>query len=224
MTERTQARRDSIVPLLLLISATTGLIDAVSVLGLGRVFTANMTGNIVFLGFAFAGAPGFTWEYCTAALFSFLVGAAGGGRLSRAGVQGRRRWLLIAAGFEAALLLCAAAIAAIFAASHALLLSIIGLTGAAMGFRNATTRQLKIPDLTTTVLTMTITGIAADSRLAGGDRPNLGRRLTAIAAIMAGAFLGAMLVLATGIAFPLFVAAASTLISTIGLARDVPAS
>ena len=43
--------------LLLLLSATTGLVDAVSVLGLGKVFTANMTGNVVFLGFAAAQTP-----------------------------------------------------------------------------------------------------------------------------------------------------------------------
>jgi hypothetical protein len=45
--------------LLLLLSVTTGLVDAISVLGLGKVFTANMTGNIVFLGFAASGTPGF---------------------------------------------------------------------------------------------------------------------------------------------------------------------
>jgi Protein of unknown function (DUF1275) len=49
--------RDPIVPLLLLIATTTGLVDAVSVLGLGLVFCANMTGNIVFLGFALAEIP-----------------------------------------------------------------------------------------------------------------------------------------------------------------------
>ena len=224
MTETRGSPRDRIVPLLVLISATTGLVDAVSVLGLGRVFTANMTGNVVFLGFALAGAPGFSWRYCTAALLAFLAGAAGGGRLSRAGGEHRRRWLLIVAGLETALLVGAAAIAALTAGSEAALIGMIVLTGAAMGIRNATVRQLKVPDLTTTVLTMTITGIAADSRWAGGDSPNFGRRLVSISAIMAGAFVGALLVLTTGLALPLLVAAAGTLIPTIALARDVPAS
>ena len=93
-----------------------------------------------------------------------------------------------------------------------------------MGLRNATVRQLKVPDLTTTVLTMTITGLAADSYLAGGTSPNLLRRMASIAAIMAGAFVGALLVIATGVAVPLLVAAACTWIPTIVLARDVPAS
>lgn len=223
-TDRSQNRGDPMIPLLLLISATTGLVDAVSVLGLGRVFTANMTGNVVFLGFAFAGTPGFSWQYCTAALLAFLAGAAAGGRLFRTRGQSRRLWLLIVASFEAALLFCAAAIATMVPVSDASLISMIGLTGAAMGLRNATVRQLKVPDLTTTVLTMTITGIAANSRWGGGDSSNLGRRLLSIGAIMAGALVGALLVMATGIALPLAVAAAGTLIPTITLARDVPAS
>jgi uncharacterized membrane protein YoaK (UPF0700 family) len=216
--------RDTVLPLLILISASTGLIDAISILGLGRVFTANMTGNIVFLGFAIAGAPGFTWEYCSAALVSFLIGAAAGGRLSRADMRGRRSWLLITAGIEACFYLCAAAIGARFDPSQGSTVAMIGLVGASMGLRNATVRQLKIPDLTTTVLTMTITGLAADSRLAGGDSPNFLRRVLAVAAIMVGACIGALLVISTGIVIPLIVAAAGTLIPTITLARDVPAS
>ena len=35
-----------------------GVVDAVSILSLGRVFVANMTGNVVFVGFALAGASG----------------------------------------------------------------------------------------------------------------------------------------------------------------------
>ncbi|MBV8688078.1 MAG: DUF1275 domain-containing protein [Alphaproteobacteria bacterium] len=223
MTQGRATRRDGMVPLLVLISATTGLVDAVSVLGLGRVFTANMTGNIVFLGFAVAGAPGFSWHYCTAALLAFLAGAAAGGRLFRAIGQRRRKWLLVVASVEAALLAGAATTGLVAGRSEASLIAMIGLTGAAMGLRNATVRQLKIPDLTTTVLTVTITGVAADSRWAGGDGPNLGRRFLSISAIMVGAFAGALLVLAVGTALPLLVAAAGTLIPTIALARDVPA-
>src|SRR5437867_7362062 len=67
--------------LLLVLTITTGVIDAISVLGLGRVFTANMTGNTVFLGFALAGVPGFSPLRSVAALAAFLVGAFVGGRL-----------------------------------------------------------------------------------------------------------------------------------------------
>jgi uncharacterized membrane protein YoaK (UPF0700 family) len=44
---------------LLVLTLTTAIVDAVSYLGLGHVFTANMTGNIVFLGFGIAGSGGF---------------------------------------------------------------------------------------------------------------------------------------------------------------------
>lgn len=45
--------------LLLGLTAVTGVVDAISILALGRVFVANMTGNIVFIGLAIAHAPAF---------------------------------------------------------------------------------------------------------------------------------------------------------------------
>jgi Protein of unknown function (DUF1275) len=48
-------------PLLLalsLLTVVTGLVDAACYLGLGRVFTANMTGNVVLLAFGAAGRRG----------------------------------------------------------------------------------------------------------------------------------------------------------------------
>ena len=84
-----------LVALLLILSATTGLIDAVSVLGLGKVFTANMTGNIVFLCFALVRVPGFSWASCLTALGAFSIGAMTAARISKAHEnRSRRRWLL----------------------------------------------------------------------------------------------------------------------------------
>jgi uncharacterized membrane protein YoaK (UPF0700 family) len=214
--------------LLLLLSLTTGLVDAISVLGLGKVFTANMTGNIVFLGFAVAGAPGFTVAPYLTAIAAFLVGAAVAGRTGRAHL-GRplRRWLITAAAVEALLLW----IAAIFARDLDIrtqlptlnLFAVIGLSALAMGFRNATIRQLKVPDLTTTVLTLTLTGLAADSTWAGGDNPNWRRRLSSVAAIFAGAALGGILVVHAGLVIPLILAGGLVLTGTIGCALH-PAS
>jgi uncharacterized membrane protein YoaK (UPF0700 family) len=84
------------------LTVTTGLVDAVSVLGLGRVFTANMTGNVVFLGFAAVGVPGFSVARAVVALAGFMVGALLGGRLgvAMAGMA-CRRWLLTVAVVEA---------------------------------------------------------------------------------------------------------------------------
>ncbi|UYY77176.1 YoaK family protein [Sphingomonas sp. R1] len=211
-------------PLLLLLSVTTGLVDAVSVLGLGKVFTANMTGNIVFLGFAAAGTPGFTIAPYIVALTSFLVGALVAGKVgAHLAGQPLRRWLVLAAVTEAVLFGIAAGVAAWAGAMGILpetcVFAIIALTAIAMGFRNATIRQLKVPDLTTTVLTLTLTGIAADSHFAGGRNPNIGRRLAAVMAILFGAFLGAVLVNRYGLAIPLLVAGLTVLVGTLACVR-----
>ncbi|OAN58388.1 YoaK family protein [Sphingomonas sp. TDK1] len=216
-------------PLLLLLSVTTGLVDAVSVLGLGKVFTANMTGNIVFLGFAAAGTPGFTIAPYIVALASFLVGALVAGKVgSHLAGQPLRRWLVLAAAIEAVLFGVAAGVAAWAGAMGILpetcVFAIIALTAIAMGFRNATIRQLKVPDLTTTVLTLTLTGIAADSHFAGGRNPNIGRRLAAVAAILVGACVGALLVNRYGLAIPLLVAGLTVLVGTLACVRHPIAS
>src|SRR5258707_15825818 len=67
--------------LLVGLTVLTGVVDAVSILALGRVFVANMTGNVVFVGFALAGAAGFSLAGSLAALAGFVVGARAGGRL-----------------------------------------------------------------------------------------------------------------------------------------------
>ena len=187
---------------LLLLTASTGVIDAVSFLGLGHIFTANMTGNIVFLGFAVAGAPSLSIARSLASLGSFLLGAIAGGHLAhRLAERARRRWLLLSALLEA-LLLAAAALAALFLADP--LYTVIFTTALAMGLRNATARRLAAPDLTTTVLTLTLTGLAAESSPAGGANPRAGRRLAAVAAMFLGAASGVFL-LRYGLAAPLAV-------------------
>jgi uncharacterized membrane protein YoaK (UPF0700 family) len=209
--------------LLLLLSVTTGLVDAISVLGLGKVFTANMTGNIVFLGFAAVGTPGFHAMPYLVSITAFLAGALVAGRAGKAHA-GRplRRWLMVAALIEAVLLWIAAGAAVGFdvatQAPATRLFAIIAFTALAMGFRNATIRQLKVPDLTTTVLTLTLTGLAADSGLAGGANPNWRRRIGGVLAIFAGAALGAALVMATGLVVPLIVAGAVVIVGTIACA------
>lgn len=214
--------------LLLFLSVTTGLVDAISVLGLGKVFTANMTGNVVFLGFAASGAPGFRVAPYLVAILAFLLGALIAGRTGKAH-QGHplRHWLIKAALVEAVLLWGAAIVAIGFNIANqkpdASVYAIIALTGLAMGFRNATIRQLKVPDLTTTVLTLTLTGIAADSGLAGGTNPNWARRIGAVVAIFVGAAIGAGLVTHSGLTVPLVLAGFLVLVGTIACALH-PAS
>jgi len=224
----TPSRPDPLPLVLVVLTVTTGLVDAVSVLGLGRVFTANMTGNVVFLGIAAAGVPGFSVARAVVSLAGFVVGALLGGRLgvAMAGVA-RRRWLLTVAVVEAGLFFVAAWVAMgydmVTLTPVPTLYALILLTAVAMGLRNATVRRLAVPDLTTTVLTLTLTGIAADSALAGGRNPRLGRRLAAVLAIFAGSGVGAGLVSLGGLAPPLVVTGACILLVTVAYAAH-PAS
>lgn len=201
-----------LVVVLLGLTVVSGLIDAVSYLGLGHVFTANMTGNVVVLGFAAAGAPGFSVPHTATSLVFFLLGAVAGGRVARRLGEGpRRTWTRLTLAAEAVLVGASAVVA--FAAPHAAatLYTVIALTAAAMGLRNATVRELDVPGLTTTtVLTMTLTGLAADSRAGGGSGVRSPRRSGAVVAMAVGACLGAWLVLHHGLGIPLLVAALAT--------------
>ena len=76
----------------------------------------------------------------------------------------------------------------------------------AMGVRNAAVRRIAVPDLTTTVLTMTLTGLAAESPFAGGSGKDSIRRLSAVLVMLAGALAGALL-LKTSLVIPLALAA-----------------
>jgi len=214
------AERDpGLPPLLLAFTVTTGMIDAVSVLGLGRVFTANMTGNIVFLGFALAGVAEFSARRSLAALGTFIVGAVVGGSLGVRLDANRRRWLLVVAVIEAAILSAAALAAGGYDSARLApverLSALIGLTAFAMGIRNATARRLAVPDLTTTVLTLTLTGLGADSSLAGGTNPRWRRRVASVAAMLLGAIIGAFLVRSVGLVWPLALIGAITLVATL---------
>ena len=71
--------------------------------------------------------------------------------------------------------------------------TLIVLLGIAMGMQNAVARRLGVPDLTTTVLTLTLTGLAADSSPAGGATPRPGRRILSVLAMFLGALVGALL-------------------------------
>jgi uncharacterized membrane protein YoaK (UPF0700 family) len=203
-------RLNHTLPLLLHIAtAITGLIDAISYLALGHVFTANMTGNVVFVAFAVAGVPGLSLMRSLTALVAFLFGALIGGRAAtRFAKLVRPNWVTIALSLEAALLLASTLVAINFRGSSGSsfqLYSIIVLTAGAMGIRNATVRKLAIPDLTTTVLTLTITGLAADSRFAGGTSPRWGRRILAVLLMFFGAATGTLL-LRRSLVWPLAVA------------------
>jgi uncharacterized membrane protein YoaK (UPF0700 family) len=206
---------------LITLTFVTGLVDAVSFLGLGRIFTANMTGNIVILGFAVVGVSGLSFTRSFTSLMAFYVGAAIGGRFALRLAADRWRWLLIVGLTEGSLLFTAAFVSVGFdtvtSTASGRLYSIIVLTAVAMGLRNATVRRLAVPDLTTTVLTLTLTGLAADSSLAGGNNPRLGRRVASVLAMFGGAALGALL-LTRNLALPLILSGSCTVVATVAFA------
>ena len=189
----------AIVYALLGMTVVTGLVDAVSYLSLGRVFTANMTGNLLVLAFSTARVSGLSIARSLTALLSFLVGAIFGGRImARATAEAQIQFAVQTFLLEVVFLF-AASFCAIGYRGHLLedsfqMFALIALMALAMGTRSAAVRKLAIPDLTTTVLTLTITGIAADSSIANGNNPRVARRVASVVAMFLGAALGAVII------------------------------
>ncbi len=199
---------------LLILTFTTGVVDAVSYLGLGHVFTANMTGNIVLLGFGIAGSGGLPVLSPIVSLAAFLLGAAIGGRLAMGSVRRHPEHLARALAIEVGMVGAAALLALAIDVRPGQLSGnlVIALLALAMGVRNSTVRRIGVADLTTTVLTMTLTGLAADSPLAGGSGAGSLRRVIAVLAMLCGAIAGALL-LKTSLAVPLAAAAVLALLT-----------
>jgi uncharacterized membrane protein YoaK (UPF0700 family) len=179
--------------MLLLLTFSTGMVDAIGYLGFDKVFTGNMTGNVVILGMGLAGAEDVPVLRPALALVFFMIGAALSGRiLGDIGEAWHRRTTLIFG------------IVAAGCAGLALYVGLvpdpeIGLAGtiftsalsALMGAQAAAARKMKIADVTTVVVTSTIVGLASDSRLAGGSSVRWVRRLLAVILILVGALAGA---------------------------------
>ncbi|GGN44820.1 YoaK family protein [Streptomyces fuscichromogenes] len=194
---RGEERHGPLPPLMLALTVTTGLVDSVSYLALGHVFVANMTGNVVFLGFALASADGLSALASVVSLAAFLLGALAGGRLGTRFAVHRGHLLRMATAVQTVLVAVVVVVAAAAdgRVTIAVKYSLIVFLGLAMGLQNAVARRLGVPDLTTTVLTLTLTGLAADSTLAGGEAPRPGRRILSVLAMFLGALAGAQLVL-----------------------------
>ncbi|MCI1018489.1 DUF1275 domain-containing protein [Microbacterium sp. C5A9] len=184
--------------LMLALTFSTGIVDAVGYLGLDKVFAGNMTGNVVILGMALAGADDLPWVGPLLALVAFLAGAAIGGRVLRP----------VAAGWSSRTTVLIAVVGALLGIAGIGLFIADGtppppwelgatlLLATSMGVQAAAARHLAVKDVTTVVVTSTITGLAADSRLAGGAGQPWIRRVSAIALIAAGAAVGALLLMA----------------------------
>lgn len=211
-------RHGPLAPMMLALTLVTGVVDAASYLKLGHVFVANMTGNVVFLGFALAGAGGLSIAASLVAIAAFLLGAFAGGWLGARNAEHRGHLLRASSAAQATLILVALIIAAGVSeplssgARYALVIPL----ALAMGVQNAAAQRLAIPELTTTVLTKTLTGIASEGRPAGGRGSQLGRRIVAVLAMLLGALAGGLLALHVSIAMAL--AAAAAIVIAVGVA------
>ncbi|WP_062240026.1 YoaK family protein [Brevibacterium epidermidis] len=207
--------------MLLLLTFSTGMVDAIGYLGFDKVFTGNMTGNVVILGMGLAGADGVPVLRPALALVFFMVGAALSGRiLGDIGEAWHRRTTLIYG-------IVAAGCAALSIYVAVVPDPEIGLAGtiftsalsALMGAQAAAARKMKIADVTTVVVTSTIVGLASDSRLAGGDSTRWVRRFLAVVLILIGALAGAATLMLNqwiGIAIVAVLVAATTVIGHLG--------
>lgn len=181
--------------LMLVLTFTTGINDAVGYLGLDKVFTGNMTGNVVVLGMALAGGSSLPIVGPALALVGFMAGAAIAGRLLK---RATRSWhgLTTVVFASVAVLMLALGTTLLLVGNHPsrpVGVTITTTAALAMGLQAAAARVVAVKDVTTVVVTSTITGLAADSVFGGGKGGGTARRITAVVAILLGALAGAAL-------------------------------
>lgn len=202
-----------------MLTVVAGLVDAVSFIALDHVFVANMTGNVVFVGFALGGAAGLSAGASLSALAAFVVGAVVAGKLIRRS-GGHHARLMRAFGLVKVPLVAAATVIAIIVgdslsqpARYALIIPL----AMAMGVQNAAVRRVNVPGLRTTLLTLTITGMAADPASRHAGVAEIRRGTISVLAMFAGALIGGLLVVNVDVAVPIALAAllqgASTVIA-----------
>ncbi|WP_214106137.1 DUF1275 family protein [Acrocarpospora catenulata] len=237
MGSRPPARRSVLRPvnghrlhlwLMMALTFSTGMVDAVGFLGLDRVFTGNMTGNVVVLGMAAAGADDFPVLGPALALAGFLAGAAYGGRVLRPAPPGWSGRVGACLGTVAAIslvlgvVITAVEMAAGTAAEDVpapLAVATTTLLGAVMGLQAGSARHIAVAEVTTVVVTSTLTALASQSRIAGGTGDRNGRRAVAVALLLGGAAAGAVL-LRIGVGAGLLVAGAiMAAVTAVGVAH-----
>jgi uncharacterized membrane protein YoaK (UPF0700 family) len=191
-TTSRKAHRPTHLVLMLALTFSTGVIDAVGYLGLDRVFTANMTGNVVMLGMALLGGENLPVARLALALVGFVVGAAVAGGVLRKAPAGWSTRPTALLGTVAGIVLVLSLVLLRLGAhpSDPVGSTITSVLALAMGMQAATARFIAVKDVTSVVVTSTITALAADSW--PGDAARLWRRrIGAVALIVLGAAAGA---------------------------------
>lgn len=194
---------------LLILTAATGAIDGVSYLALDRVFTGNMTGNVLFIGFGLVGVAGIPVLNNLVALLTFMLGAVLGSRLTRRGAGPVKlpaaSMAVLAVGTALTLVLAVVWLAVGRLAGHEMVV-VTGLLALLLGAQASAVRHVGIRDLSTVVVTMTMVNLSSDSRLAGGRGASWLRRVAAVVTMGLGALASAALTLHLGGAYALLMA------------------
>ncbi|MFF2621928.1 YoaK family protein [Oerskovia jenensis] len=197
--------------LLLVLTFSTGIIDGICYLALDQVFTANMTGNVLILGMGLAGGQDVPTAGPLMALAAYVTGAAIAGYAFRNRPAGWHRTTTgLFAGVGLGVLVASLVAHLVGRPGGWRLLVLVAVLGVSMGVQAATARHLSVKDLTTVVVTSTLTGLAADSFRDGRDRRAWVRRVSAVVALGSGAAVGALL-LRAGIEIALLVPGAIAL-------------
>ncbi|MER6173587.1 YoaK family protein [Streptosporangium sp. NPDC001681] len=174
------------------LTVISGLVDAISYVGIGQVFMANMTGNLLILGFAAGDPSKFPLVATAIAVMGFFLGAGLAGQLVER-VPNVRRRLILAMAMETSLFGITTVGSFLLPTTQAGRYPLIVALGVAMGGRNTVVRRLKIPDISTTVVTGTLANLAADSVLGTGRHTRARRRAGEIVALVLGAWAGVLL-------------------------------
>jgi uncharacterized membrane protein YoaK (UPF0700 family) len=213
------------VAALLLLTFATGLADSISILVLGHVFVANMTGNVIFFGFWLAPKTSIDLTAVMVALPTFVCTTILSGRLQRGFGERTRPWITTVLVTEIALLaaLSILAGAGVLHYHDNTKLIMIGVLAVTFGMQHSSARQFGIQELSTTVLTSTIVSLGLDSRLAGGTGEREKLRFSVVFIMCAGALVGATasrFVVAPVFALTAVVVGVSLLIFVFGPSED----
>ncbi|OBG45590.1 hypothetical protein A5672_08635 [Mycobacterium alsense] len=212
----------STVAALLLLTFATGLADALSILVLGHVFVANMTGNVIFLGFWLAPKSSIDLTAVAVALPTFVCSTIVSGRLSRHFGERARPWITTVLATEIALLITLSGLAGggVLRYQDNTKLIMIGLLAVTFGLQHSSARQFGIQELSTTVLTSTIVSLGLDSRLAGGTGAREKLRYSVVFTMCSGALVGATM--SRFVVAPVFAIAAAVIATSLLIFRFGP--
>ncbi|MEU9236245.1 YoaK family protein [Streptomyces subrutilus] len=223
--------RPSLTGLLLVLTAVTGLVEAVSLLALGPVFTAMQTGNVLFLAFGVAGAGNLPALSSALSLAAFATGVLCGARLESAAEARGWRWVQLGLSAEAVLILAGAAAGwgvaprdGHPAAAHLL---VTALLATAMGIRTVTSMRLNVPGVPTTLVTRSMTALIGSSALGHDNAFGYGtgawrRRALAVLAMFTGGVAGALLIRAGWTVGQLLLPAAAVVVAVTAVHRALP--